>query len=1175
MKNSFNLTQGFFRAEDLNRFTYAVLLSILFAGVKLSAQVPGDTLRVQTFGYGSTTRDSVIQFPTGNLTYEKIIMKYNMRCKNNLISTQAQPNQGCGEWDYSCNTYIVDSSKTENELNTTPRYVISHFSGNTFNYTSLPLYDYFNYTQTQVTLNNIVSENQYTVGTGNLSASDFLKTNMRSGRTQILYTAAELTSAGFTPGNIDGILLNVVSAAGAAHFLKVGIQHTTQNNLNSGSVTLNGFTNVFNANYSFTPGSNRLQFHTAFNWNGTSNVLIDCSFTNTSPGVGLVFGASLTGSVSGLYANNNYAMDLSASGHVNLNATLFNSISNELTVSFWAFGTASLMPAATSIIWGYGANPNERHLNVHLPWNNNDVYFDCGYSAGGYDRIQKTATAAEQGGQWNHWTFTKNATTGVMNIYLNGSLWVSGTGKTKPMSILTLILGKDKDLLNNYKGKVNEFTVWNKELALSDIQAWMNKPIDATHPFYTNLLAYYKMNEGSGLTITDTKNAFTSTGTNVQWTYERGHKLERMFSETSLRPNVVFLRGTYSLATTTVTVKDSVARNPNIIQEFSVTSNASVTPPIHDVVNLVTTTYLYETVPLNIYNGDTGALTGTIAVAPQGQLTVTNLSYYKRYPFYNEIMSFVTPYGKGLSLGIDGKSWYYDVSDFAPLLKGKKRFLMTLGGENQEQMDIEFWFIVGTPPRTVLEFNQLWQGAARIGGSSIASVINDTRFSVLNVPIPAAGQQFKVRSTITGHGQHGEFGQNGGVITHYFNINGGANEFSWPITMKCSANPVFPQGGTWVYSRQGWCPGAASLLTENNITSFVTPGSTVTLDYNCSNPQVPTGDYRYIAAHQLVTYGPANHTTDAAIEDVLAPSTKVLYSRTNPMCASPVILVRNTGSGNVTSMDIDYWMNNAGTKETYQWTGSLAYMDTLSITLPIGQLWAHSLNPNNNRFHAEIKNVNGSADQYSFNNFYHSDVVLPDLLPNEFVVEFKTNNNPFENSYTLVDDAGNVVPGASSLSSPNTTYADTYILDGCFKLVVQDVAGDGLQWWANTAQGSGLVRIKNASGAILKSFQTDFGSGFEYSFSTIPPDFVGLKKQNFAAGIKVFPNPAHDKFQVSGTGLEISDLKITDVLGRAVEATVTKEKTGLVIDAGGLKAGVYLVSITKENETLIKKIVIQ
>jgi len=56
---------------------------------------------------------------------------------------------------------------------------------------------------------------------------------------------------------------------------------------------------------------------------------------------------------------------------------------------------------------------------------------------------------------------------------------------------------------------------------------------------------------------------------------------------------------------------------------------------------------------------------------------------------------------------------------FYTLLRGPKRLLMTMGGEYQEQMDLDFWFIVGTPPRNVLEFKQLWQGGARWGSVGI------------------------------------------------------------------------------------------------------------------------------------------------------------------------------------------------------------------------------------------------------------------------------------------------------------------------------------------------------------------------------------------------------------------------------------------------------------------------
>ena len=1151
-------------------FIFALLIN------KIEAQQVGDTIVVKGFKYGSTTRDTILSFPNSNLTFEKIILRYNMRCKNNLVSTQAAPNQGCGEWDYSCNTFIIDSSKIENALNTTPNYVISNFSGNTFSYTSQFLYDYYNFSQTNVVLNSILSENQYTVGTGNTPAPNVLKSNEKSGKSQILYTAAELLAAGFTAGNINGIILNVANAGGIVNFFKVNMQQTSNSALNSNSLVLNGFTNVYNSNFNFASGNNRIQFHSPFIWNGTSNILIEFSFTNTNPSSQIIFNGVTSPSINAIYANNNYAIDLSLLGHVNLNANALSSISNELTVSFWVYGNSSMMPTQTSIVYGYGASSTQRNLNVHLPWSDGSIYYDCGYSNGGYDRINSVATATQQGGQWNHWTFTKNSTTGDMKIYLNGNIWTSGTAKTKPISILTLILGKDNNLLNNYKGKLNEFTIWNKELSQSDINAWMNVPINATHPFYSNLIAYYKMAEGNGLNINETKNNLQSTGINLKWTYDRGSNLTRMFNETNIKPNIRFLRGSYSSTTNTVIVKDSVLRFPNVVQQYSISSNASITPITDDIINLVATTNLYQATPLNIYNGDTGLLTGTISVPSTGVINIINLNYYKRYPFYNEIMSFVTPYGKGLNLGATGKTWFFDVSDFAPILKGNKKISIALGGQNQEQMDLDFWFIVGTPPKPVLSFNQLWQGAARAGGAGIASINNDSRFELLNVPILNTAQSFKLRSTITGHGSQGEFQQNGGQINHFFNVNGGTNEYTWQISQKCSTNPIFPQGGTWLYDRQGWCPGNYSLLKELDLTPYITPGNTVTLDYGCSNPPNPNGDYRYIVANQLISYGPASHSLDARILGVLAPSDKVEYSRSNPICSSPKILVQNSGSTTLTNLEIEYWINNnINAKETYTWTGNLLFMDTTTILLPIANLWQSGVLLNNNVFNATIKKVNTITDQYNYNNNYRSKFNVPITINNSFIIEFKTGANFNENSYSIIDDQGNTV-GLSNFTAANTIYNDNYTLfNGCYTLRVLDYVGDGLSWWANTAQGNGYVKLRNSLGNLIKSFEPDFGSSIEYNFTVSSGSNVSFDKNNFNSNWRIHPNPSHGKFTIEINDLELTELKITDIIGHNIEIPYEKNKNSMEFNTRLVTPGVYLVSIKNGTNWSVKKIIIQ
>ncbi|MDQ8179590.1 LamG-like jellyroll fold domain-containing protein [Pelagicoccus sp. SDUM812005] len=155
-----------------------------------------------------------------------------------------------------------------------------------------------------------------------------------------------------------------------------------------------------------------------------------------------------------------------------LNATAFEDIDQEVSVAMWVYGDAS-QPKNDSVFYAVDASGN-RFLNIHLPWSNSTVYWDAGYSGGSYDRIQKTATLSEFAGQWNHWVFTKNATTGDMKIYLNGSLWHSGSGKTKGMS--EIVTGRIGSGLNNnfYSGTLDEVMLYSVELSAAEVLALYN-----------------------------------------------------------------------------------------------------------------------------------------------------------------------------------------------------------------------------------------------------------------------------------------------------------------------------------------------------------------------------------------------------------------------------------------------------------------------------------------------------------------------------------------------------------------------------------------------------------------------------------------------------------------------------------------------------------------------------
>ncbi len=1151
---------------------WILLLWTCMLAIIATAQNQGDTIKVKAFHYASSARDTTVNFPDqSKLTFEKILMKYSMRCKGARISTSTDRNLGCGEWDYSCNTFVVDSSKVEEVAATTPEYSISNFKGNSFKYSTKPIYDYFDFGLKNVTVKNVLNENQYRLENGAQAIPMLLQTSLKSGKTLLLYKASALSSAGLTAGNLNGIVLTVANQGGTARFMKVKLKPVASSVLKPENLDFGGFTEVFNDHYTYKKGANRIQFYTPFVWDGTSNILVEVSYTNSSPNTNIELEGSLENTTASLYSNNNYAVDLSSSGHLNISGSNMNGLSNEISVGFWAYGDTAALPANTCVLYGHGANKYERQLNIHFPWSDSKIYFDCGYSAGGFDRIEKQATTSEIEGQWNYWFFTKNAVTGQMKIYLNGSLWYAVESKTKPITIQSLILGKNPDLNENYKGKIRELSIWGKALGLDTIKSWQNKPIDTNHPNYADLLAYYKLDEGAGQSAGDAKFKLIAAGTNLQWSYDRGDKLAQTFTATNYQPNITFLRGDYELTTTVVSSRDSLERTPNTVNRFAIKSNKGVTPLRHDDINTIETRYLWEALPSKIYDGDNGKLKGTANIAVNGEILVSNLSYTLRFPFYNELSSFVTPYGIGLDLGPAGKSWYFNVSDYAPVLSGNKRVMMSLGGQNQEENEVEFWFIVGTPARTVLEFNQLWQGAARIGGPSIGSIRNNSAFPELKVPILSTAKEVKLKSTVTGHGSDGEFQQNGGIINHSINIDGGAEEFVWNINKECSLNPVFPQGGTWLYDRQGWCPGEPSLVQENDLTFYVTPGKTTTIDYNCSTPDKPSGDYRFIAAHQLITYGDPNLKLDANITGIFRPTDHAVFSRFNPMCAKPFIEIQNTGADEINKMVIEYWVNNSTAVQSYSWTGNLNFLEITTIELPIGNLWSGVL-PSGNQFHVRIKSVNGGVDQNSSNNRMTSNFQIPIVVPSNFTVEFKSNSRPLENSYRIFNENGGTV-ATKTFSVVNNVYKDNFSLNGCYRLVITDKEQDGLQWWANQAQGTGYLSIKNSAGDIIYTIQPDFGDYFEFSFTT--DQALQLEENDWGQSIQLYPNPTEGQFTLEGFGLESATVEITNLVGAKLSLPMQKGYYKMNYDVSHLQAGIYFAVIRKAGKTTVRKFIVQ
>jgi hypothetical protein len=1088
-------------------------------------------------------------------------MLYSMRCKDGLVSTGSNTNLGCGEWDYNCYTFIVDSTQTDSLVTVSNSHAISNTTATSFNYTTTPVYSYMQYNQQQVTYNNVISEAVHAIGSGSTALQHPFGATAPVSRTQYLFRASELSAGGLPADSVTGMRLNILSLGSDLNNLRIRIKNTTQTALDASVPETDGFTEVYFLN---TPvlatGTQSFNFHTPFFWDGTSNLIVEFCYTNTAAGTTSNVNGYDPGFQSHMTSNltDNYLAFNGNTSLVKMNTSLNSTITNEITIAFWAYGDPARLPANTTVLEGMDA-ANRKQVNVHLPWSDSNIYWDCGGDATGYDRINKLATASEFEGKWNFWAFTKDAANGEMRIYLNGVLWHSGTGRFRPINLDEFVIGKGVNSANSYYGNVDELSVWNKELSLASIQQIMNLSITPAHPDYAFLQSYNNFNEASGnVALDNSPGNNPSELINPTRRSHTGSTLFRNFSASNFRPVTDFVVGEYNTIITPVPQLDSL-----LLPTTSVISYA-VSPSGHSL-DVVDTLFVWASGFTYIYNAS-GVAIDSIPVASQNTVNITSLNWYQVRPMYMELINFITPYGINLNLGMAGKTWAFDVTDFAPVLRGARHLEMR-DGIYQEDIDIKFVFYEGTPPREVKSISQIWPSGSWVF-PSYNDIVNNRYFEPRDIILDASASQYKLRSAISGHGQEGEFIPR----THTLRLNNSIN-FSRSVWTECAANPIYPQGGTWIYDRAGWCPGAAVDMKEYEITPNVTPGQTINLDYSLPSIANP-GSSTYRVNNQLVTYGAPSFTLDAAMNFVKTPSKRVEFTRVNPLCNEPVVSIKNTGSTTLTNLTITYG-RKGGTMSTYTWNGNLSFLQTAEVTLP-QPAWTSS---NIDEFVAYVSNPNGAADQYALNDTIYSPFNIPAQLPSYLVFELKTNNVPSQNSYTLKDAQGGTIITRSGLTA-NTVYRDTVnLLSDCYIVSLTDAGDDGLTFWANSAQGSGYFRIKNAStGVILSAPNSDFGDNIYLQFTvgfTLPVPELDAPISAFS----VYPNPASDVVtaQLSMPLHSKVSLHLMNMLGEKVMTEtliVTQETEKASLDVSEVPAGMYYVVAESGNFKEVRKVVV-
>ena len=579
-----------------------------------------------------------------------------------------------------------------------------------------------------------------------------------------------------------------------------------------------------------------------------------------------------------------------------------------------------------------------------------------------------------------------------------------------------------------------------------------------------------------------------------------------------------------------------------------------------------------------------------------------------------ELSRIITPFAtSGWARFPAPPSWYenyvFDVTDFAPYLRDTITINTALGvGSPGFGCYSQFIFIEGTPDRNIMGVTPLYHHGGTYG--SATNPINNN-FPVLNDTAPAGTVSAAFRFLVTGHGS--DVNECCEFMEHYYSLylNGDSiwRQYIW---RDCGLGELYPQGGTWLYNRSNWCPGANVLPYYDSL-----PGISGGTAYNLNvtfEPYVvtsPSGNYDASAA--VVYYGPINKALDASVEDIIAPSSSAQHFRENPGSNEPVIHIHNSGRATINSVVFNYGVADS-VIQTYTWHGTLMPLTDTVITLPasttITALSAASAS-GTYPFIVYMTDVNGVADNDQTNDTMRSTFIAAPAWPDTIIISMLTSNlaangndlnaNPADASWYVTNAAGDTIYSRTN-TDYSTQYNDTLAMpaDGYYQFYISTPGFcTGLHWWAYDAEvtgyAPGYLKVKKMTGANLpmhgysyasgttpaelknEGEHDDFGCGYGQYFYVSNAHAAGIQNINNTGSVTVYPNPANDQINIAFDNIDTRGVTVSlvNVLGQAVyTGSVTGNTTS--IGCKSFPAGIYTVICNSPGGRIkIEKVIVQ
>ena len=378
----------------------------------------------------------------------------------------------------------------------------------------------------------------------------------------------------------------------------------------------------------------------------------------------------------------------------------------------------------------------------------------------------------------------------------------------------------------------------------------------------------------------------------------------------------------------------------------------------------------------------------------------------------------------------------------------------------------------------------------------------------------------------------------------------------------------------------------------NFVERLMAPGSSGTnIDFSDENPQTVTLNFTldedWVVENTELVIFLQNNSSKEVLQGKKLSLTELpganacdmalteLYNVPETNCngvIAPTIEATNFGSDDITSFTVEYEVN--GNLYSHDWEGTLATMESVVVELPEASFEVQS----GNTVTAEIVQPNNQTDDYENNNMQSAS--FDEAVTTSTTVELllRTDNNPEETTWEILNSAGEVVESGGPYENPNSwveMYTE-FILppNDCYEFIVYDEAGNGFD------DGNGMAKLTSSDDIEIINVNTvDFG----YSIGMQFYGASGVAIDDFIrkSSLDIYPNPASSQFNVNLNLARNAQVQMSlfDAYGKTVYSaenkTMPQGENILNISTNHLESGLYLLRVKVDNREMKKRVIIK